>query len=75
VNGEGTGEPRRRRPTFADEALDWLRALGLGLRDTATDILDAGRKSARDTTDQYWGRFEGKTRRRREAKARAKSKR
>lgn len=43
----------------------WARAIVLGIQDTAKDVLAEGRKGANDAYDEYWRRFDRKTRRRR----------
>jgi len=55
-------------PGPVEEAVAWVRAVALGLGDTLSDMLAAGRKGAQETTDRYWARFDRKTRRRREPK-------
>lgn len=45
--------------------VDWVRALALGVRDTAKDMLDAGRKGAGEGYAEGWKRFDKKTRYRR----------
>ena len=80
-------EPERSRPadaafaedhppegSLADRAVDLLAAVGLGIRDTARDMLEAGRKGAREAHDEYWRRFEAKTKLRREQAPPARSK-
>lgn len=44
-----------------DEALGWMRAFGLGVRDTAKDMLEAGRREAREAYGEGWDRFDQKT--------------
>lgn len=53
----GSGE----NPVF-----DWVRALAFGVRDTAKDMLEAGREEARDAYHEYWQRYDAKTKHRRE---------
>lgn len=58
--------PRRQPSSLEDNPIvDWVRAIGLGLRDTAKEMLDAGRKSAETGYDEGWKRFDKKTRYRR----------
>lgn len=45
--------------------IDWARAIALGIRDTAQDVLKEGRAGARKAYDEYWRRFEEKTKTRR----------
>jgi hypothetical protein len=67
------GEPgivRRQRPaappaSLLDETVAWARAVGLGLRDTLRDVLDEGRKGAKEAQDQAWRRYDTKTKHRR----------
>lgn len=44
-----------------DEALDWLTAVGLGIRDTAKEMLDRGREGAREAYRDYWRQYDEKT--------------
>jgi hypothetical protein len=53
-------EPRGELP-----GMEWARAILLGIRDTAHDVLDEGREGARKAYDDYWRRFEAKTKSRR----------
>jgi hypothetical protein len=48
--------------------IEWARAILLGIRDTAHDVLDEGREGARKAYDEYWRRFEAKTKTRRRRK-------
>jgi len=48
-----------------EEALDWLRAIALGIRETARDMLEAGRSEARKAYNEYWQRYDEKTKFRR----------
>jgi hypothetical protein len=50
--------------------LDWVRALAFGLRDTAKDMLDAGREEAHGAYQEYWQRYDAKTKQRRERRER-----
>jgi hypothetical protein len=52
--------------SLVDRAVDLFTAVGLGIRDTARDVLDAGRKGAREAHDEYWGRYDAKTKLRRQ---------
>ena len=47
------------------DAYDWLRAIALGLRDTAREMLDEGRKGAKAAENEAWRRFDQKTKYRR----------
>jgi NADPH-dependent glutamate synthase beta subunit-like oxidoreductase len=61
--------PEERGEEAAEEAgnavVDWARAIVLGIRDTARDMVDAGRAGAREAQEEYWRRFDQKTKRRR----------
>ena len=56
--------PRRR----GAGALGLVQAIGLGLRDTAGDMLRAGREGAAEAYDEMWTRYEAKTKHRRKRK-------
>ena len=43
----------------------WARAIAFGIRDTAHDMLDEGRRGAAVAYDEGWQRFDKKTRGRR----------
>ncbi|MCZ2108796.1 MAG: hypothetical protein LC118_04410 [Dehalococcoidia bacterium] len=43
----------------------WARAVALGIRDTAEDMLAEGRKGAHEAYEEGWKRFDAKTRYRR----------
>ena len=45
--------------------LEWARAIALGIRDTAHDMLDEGRKGAHDAYEEGWRRYDAKTKHRR----------
>lgn len=47
------------------EAMGWLRAVALGVRDTARQMMARGKQGAREATEEGWGRFEAKTKHRR----------
>lgn len=49
-----------------DEAKAWTSAVLNGMRDTLGDMLRAGRQASRDAADDYWEKFDKKTRYRRE---------
>ena len=57
--------------TFEDEERDenpilgWARAIALGIGDTAKDMLDEGRRGARQAMEDGWDRFDSKTKHRR----------
>ena len=46
-------------------ALGWVRAVVFGVRDTATYMLDEGRRGAREAQEDGWQRFDDKTKNRR----------
>lgn len=48
--------------------LSWARAIALGIRDTAQDMLDEGRRGAREAQEAGWTRFDNKTKYRRSGK-------
>lgn len=43
----------------------WARAVRDGLSETAREALEAGRRGAHEAYDEYWRRFDRKTRMRR----------
>ena len=43
----------------------WAKAIIGGIGDTARDMLDEGRRGAREGMDQAWARFDKKTKNRR----------
>ncbi|MEX0781710.1 MAG: hypothetical protein WD557_03600 [Dehalococcoidia bacterium] len=45
--------------------IGWARAIALGIRDTAQDVLDEGRQGARNKQSQMWSKFDSKTKHRR----------
>ena len=58
--------PARRERGWEDNPLvAWGRAIALGLKDTANDVLDTGRQGAHDKSQQMWDRFRTKTKERR----------
>jgi hypothetical protein len=54
-----------RRTLEDNPVVDWVRAFALGVRDTAKDMLDAGRKGADEGYAEGWKRFDKKTKYRR----------
>ena len=62
-------EPTRVRPPRPEpednSPLGWARAIAFGIRDTAKDMLEAGRSGAASGYDEGWKRFDKKTRYRR----------
>ncbi|KAA0241090.1 MAG: hypothetical protein HUU14_07000 [Dehalococcoidia bacterium] len=66
MSAEGdSGAPRGpgEEPGFA--VLDWARAVALGIQDTLREMLDEGRRGAREAYDERWKRFDAKARKRR----------
>ena len=49
----------------AEAVIGWARAIVLGVRDTARDMLDEGRRGAHDAYDESWRDFDKKTKFRR----------
>jgi|GEM_PF-1275876 len=45
--------------------LGWAKAIVLGIGDTAKDMLNEGRRGAREAIEEGWERFDDKTKRRR----------
>jgi hypothetical protein len=62
---EGTDEPAQRRRVPGSAAFGFVQAIGLGLKDTATDMVRAGREGAAHAYDEMWERYEAKTKHRR----------
>ena len=56
---------RPRREAEDNSPVAWARAIAFGIRDTAKDMLDAGRNGAASGYDGGWKRFDKKTRYRR----------
>jgi hypothetical protein len=54
-------------PTAREEhpLIAWLRAIVLGVGDTARDMLEAGRRGSREAMDEGWQRYDAKTKHRR----------
>ena len=64
----GRSAPRVQGNFFATNnsfLVSWGRAIVLGIRDTADEMLDEGRKGAREAFDEGWEKFDTKTRYRR----------
>ncbi len=65
-----TAEPLEASPPPGEREehplLAWARAILLGIADTARDMLEAGRRGAREAMDDGWRRFDEKTKHRRE---------
>ena len=45
--------------------VEWAKAIALGLRDTANDVVAEGRRGARSKQSQMWDKFDAKTKHRR----------
>lgn len=58
------GDEVEATPLIGD-AYDWLRAIALGVRDTAQEMLEEGRKGAKAAEQDAWRRFDAKTKYRR----------
>jgi hypothetical protein len=52
-------------PREENAIIGWARAIVGGVRDTARDMVDEGRRGAREAYDQRWRDFDGKTKYRR----------
>lgn len=50
-------EPHRKE----NPVIGWARAIVLGVRDTAEDMLDEGRRGAHEAFEEGWQRFDKKT--------------
>ncbi|MEO6398555.1 MAG: hypothetical protein ABIP13_08815 [Tepidiformaceae bacterium] len=59
---EELGEPGEKH---GNPVLGWARAVVFGVRDTATHMLDEGRRGAREAQEDGWQRFDDKTKNRR----------
>ncbi|MFN0095501.1 MAG: hypothetical protein ACKVVT_12100 [Dehalococcoidia bacterium] len=71
MNAPSPHEPRPQEPAAEVEErglIGWARAIAFGIGDTAKDVLDAGRRGAREAHDDAWDRFEAKTKHRRSKK-------
>lgn len=53
------------RDRAENPVLGWAKAIVLGIGDTAKDMLDEGRRGAREAMDHGWDRFDQKTKHRR----------
>ena len=71
ILSEAAGRPGRLQPrgnffaTSNNFFVSWGRAIVLGVRDTAEDMLEEGRSGAREAFDEGWEKFDAKTRYRR----------
>ncbi|MBA4179562.1 MAG: hypothetical protein C0506_03145 [Anaerolinea sp.] len=59
--------PAPRTPGGREEhpLIAWAKAIALGVRDTAEDMLAEGRRGAHQAYNEYWDRFDDKTKHRR----------
>lgn len=67
-------EPMAFGPEPEDEPRDnpivgWAKALVFGVRDTAQDMLDAGREGSREAMNEGWDKFDRKTKHRRDKRS------
>lgn len=67
-----TPQGRRRRAPIGG-AVASVRAVALGIRDTAKDMLHAGQIEAQRAQDEAWSRYDSLTRYRRVERERAKA--
>lgn len=51
--------PKRENPVTG-----WARAIALGIRDTAHDMIDEGRRAAKDAQAEGWRKYDQKTKKR-----------
>lgn len=56
---------RLRARANENAVVGWARAIALGIRDTAEDMLDEGRKGAHEAYEEGWKRYDAKTKHRR----------
>jgi hypothetical protein len=57
--------PGAARSPRENPVIGWARAIALGIRDTAQDVLHEGRRGARAKQSQMWNKFDSKTKHRR----------
>jgi hypothetical protein len=63
---EAAGDPRTPAPPRRENPIvGWAKAIFGGIRDTAQDVVDEGRRGARSKQSQMWDKYDSKTRRRR----------
>jgi hypothetical protein len=60
--GDPGAPPREPRE---NPIVGWAKAIFGGIRDTAQDVVDEGRRGARAKQSQMWDKFDSKTRHRR----------
>lgn len=58
-------EPPDDEPSEENAIIGWAKAIVFGIGDTAKDMLDEGRRGARDAMEHGWDRFDAKTKHRR----------
>ncbi len=56
-------EPEEREE---NPVIGWAKAIVFGIGDTAKDMLNEGRRGAREAMDEGWERFDSRTRHRRD---------
>jgi hypothetical protein len=61
-------EPEPLEAPGDNRVVGWAKALVFGIRDTAKDMLDEGRRGADEAYEQGWRRFDSKTKTRRQHK-------
>ncbi|MCC6382468.1 MAG: hypothetical protein IT304_08155 [Dehalococcoidia bacterium] len=57
--------PQRGQTGDENAVVVWARAIALGIRDTARDVVEEGRKGARRAYEEGWRDYERKTKGRR----------
>jgi len=63
---EGALPPPSSKPEASENPiLGWAKAVVFGISDTAKDMLEEGRRGAREGMEDGWDRFDAKTKRRR----------
>ncbi len=63
--GDYVAAPGATKEPHENPILGWARAIAFGIRDTAQDVLDEGRRGARAKRSQMWDKFDAKTKHRR----------
>ena len=58
-------EPMDDEPSEENPIIGWAKAIVFGIGDTAKDMLDEGRRGAREAMEHGWDRFDAKTKHRR----------
>ena len=62
---EAALEPLQEEERGDNPIFGWAKAIVFGIGDTAKDVLNEGRRGARDAMDEGWDRFDSKTKHRR----------